>query len=174
MERRKVSPLTDTQRTWILHNFNKYSWSAMEEITNIPKDLVKNFVDYMIKTGMAIRTAKGSRYSALTTPLRESIARQIKKRKIMPKKPEAGPDRRAITSAGHRGHNSRKPTVNDIPKRRDERLPDRKIDTSKCIKVVFKDKNHTTITASDEAHVVRIRKAFSSFEERFGSQLVYP
>lgn len=150
--------LTEGQKTWIIVNFERIPFTEMEELINIPRRFLKNFIDHLLKTRKLFRKIK------------------IKSVTAMPKKPEGAQDRRGITSGGNKSHSSRKPPVNDAPaaRSRDEKLPTRVIDTSSCIKVIFKDKNHTTFTARDEAHVARIRKAYASFEERFGSQLVYP
>ena len=150
----KKSILTDTQRVWLLANYEQLSCAKMAEQANLPFNVVKNFIDHLLKTGKIARTI-------------------IKKRqniKAMPKVTKPGvPD-------GRENHRNRKPPVNDIPSRNrpmDERFPTRKINTEKCIKIYFHDKNKTTMSARDEEHVERIRKTYAQFEV-FGSHLVYP
>lgn len=148
LEANRRSILTDDQRKWIGENFNSIPCHQMEQLLNIPKSIIKAFLDYQIKHKLLVRTT----------------IHRTKSDNTMPK----------VRQGTRNTHSDRKPPVNEVRTRpMDQRLPNRKIETAACIKIHFHDKNKTTMSARDEEHVARIRKTYAQFEA-FGSHLVYP
>jgi hypothetical protein len=85
----------------------------------------------------------------------------------------AKPDGRSSRNKpGNGQHAARKPPVEGAKvKEMDRRLPNRLISLEGKIKVVFRDKNHTTFWAVDEDHVARIHKTYGYLEKDLVARL---
>lgn len=69
-------------------------------------------------------------------------------------------------------HMRRKPSVENTGAiHRQPVFPTIKIDTSNMIKVVFGDKNHTTIYCRDSEHEIRVRKKYAYLEKDLLSRI---
>lgn len=135
------SILTETQRSWIVENYNTYTRVEMEGMTNIPRNLIKNFTDHLVKKG------------------------ELQKKY---KTPNYGRQPKGDKTKGVRKHADRKPPVEGA-KQKIERIPTRVIDESSLISVRINSK--TVIRCRDEAHAEKVRKQYEYLNKNVVSRI---
>ncbi len=143
---------------YVIANLGKLSYIEMSWHWNIKPNAFTHLLDRLRSQGYAI-------------PIRPK--RKIKEKQLPPSKlfimptKKGLPDKRSNRQGNSSdNHMRRKPPVEHAKvKEMDRRLPNRVIDISSCIKIVFNDKNHSTFYARDEEHEGRIREKYAYLEK---------
>lgn len=173
--RKTPKKFKEAEIAFIMANHDKMTRNELAAHFNTTRNSLQHILMSLRMKGYAIPMEPGNktRHHGVTRPKGYKKTNKVTqpKKTIMAHANLKKDGRSNRNSPGQTQHRDRKEAASGSRPNMRERLPDRVIDTTGCIKVRFNDKNHSEFTARDEEHAQRIREKYAYLDKPLVARL---